>query len=226
MFSRSEALLGHEAIERLARSRVAVFGVGGVGGWCAEALVRTGVGRLLVVDDDVVRPSNLNRQCPATSRTLGRAKVEALAERLAEINPSVEIETRCERFLPDSDASAFAGCDAVVDAIDSVDCKAKLILAAVGSGLPFVSSMGAALRIDPTRVEVRRFDRVEGDGLARALRQRFKRLGTYPAHPFACVCSTEPPRHAEGETRGSLMSVTATFGMCLASETIRNLSRE
>ena len=203
---------------RLAAAQVAVIGVGGVGGWCAEALVRTGVGHITLVDDDTVQPSNLNRQCPATSKTLGLPKVEAMKSRLLEINPDCDVTAVSARFVSAAD---LPRADLVVDAIDSVDCKAELILAATEKGMPVVSSMGAALRTDPTKVEVRRFDKVEGDGLARALRQRFKRLNRFPAAKFACVCSTEAPRKAD--ERGSLMPVTATFGMCLAAEAIRLL---
>ncbi len=200
--------------------RVAVVGVGGVGSWCAEALLRTGVRHLTLMDDDVVAPSNVNRQCPATSRTLGRPKVEVMRERLLEIDPEadvVAVNERYERGLPRGGAV-----DAIVDAIDSVPCKAELILTATAAGIPLFSSMGAALRFDPTQVEVRRFDRIAGDGLARALRQRFRKLGRFPARPFACVTTRElPARRADLTTKGSLMPVTATFGMALAAEVIR-----
>ena len=250
---------------RLKAAHVLVVGVGGVGSWCAEALVRTGVGHMTLVDDDRVVESNVNRQCPATSLTLGRPKVEAMAERLCAINPQADVRTRVERF---EGVESFEGFDVVVDAIDSVDCKAELILSATEAGVPIVSSMGAALRLDPTKVTVTRFEKVEGDGLARALRQRFKKLQRFPTAKFSCVWSTEQlqdpivgafPRNApqaerrhsllsahfeemrphEGDVlqlvlstetqrhgeKGSLMPVTATFGMCLASEAIRILTK-
>ena len=207
---------------RLAAARVLVVGVGGVGSWCAEALVRTGLGKITLVDDDVVAESNVNRQSQATAATIGRAKVEAMAGRLRAVNPECEVETRNSRFSSGTSIPGWDGFDVIVDAIDSVDCKAELILGATEAGVPLVSSMGAALRTDPTKVEVRRFDKVEGDGLARALRQRFKRLNRFPAAKFACVCSTEIPR--ESDERGSLMQVTAAFGMCLAAEAVRQLT--
>ena len=248
MFSRSEVLLGEAAMSRLRTARVLVVGVGGVGSWCAEALVRTGVGHVTLVDDDVVAESNLNRQCPATAKTIGRPKVEAMAERLREINPGCVVVPVCRRFAgwaSFSSESSRSGIDLVVDAIDSVDCKAELILGATEAGVSIVSSMGAALRLDPTKVKVTRFEKVEGDGLARALRQRFKRLQRFPAAKFSCVWSTEPPVFLNTETRGhgengekssvspclcvktkgSLMPVTATFGMCLASEAVRILTK-
>ena len=228
--SRASALLGDVAMARLAASRVAVVGVGGVGSWCAEALVRTGVGSLTLVDDDVVAPSNLNRQCPATAAAIGRRKTEAMRERLLSINPEARVEALAARYPGGMPAEfSLAGFDCVVDAIDSVDAKAELVLAATGAGVPIVSSMGAALRLDPTKVVVRRFDRVVGDGLARALRRRFKRLGRRPPAPFACVCSLEVPMRTEASSghggRGSVMQVTCAFGMALAAEVVSILAR-
>ena len=224
---------------RLTAARVLVVGIGGVGSWCAEALVRTGLGHITLVDDDTVAESNVNRQCPATAATVGRPKVEVMAERLKEINPACKVEAVNMRYTSSS-VSCLKSFDLVVDAIDSVDCKAELILGAAEAGLPIVSSMGAALRLDPTKVKVARFEKVEGDGLARALRQRFKKLGRFPKGRFRCVWSAESPvgrsvpdrrgaqgtaRPTIGEGKGSLMPVTATFGMCLASEAIRILTK-
>ena len=239
-FSRSVALLGAEAMKRLADARVLVVGVGGVGSWCAEALVRTGLGHITLVDDDVVAESNLNRQCPAMATTVGRPKVDAMEARLCAINPDCEIVALKKRFTSTVNLNLQPQPSLIVDAIDSVDCKAELILGATEAGVPIVSSMGAALRLDPTEVKVTRFEKVEGDGLARALRQRFKKLGRFPRAKFNCVWSTETPvgrsvpdrrgaqgtaRPTEGEIKGSLMPVTATFGMCLASEAIKLLMK-
>ena len=221
IFSRTEALLGKAALERLGSAHVLVVGVGGVGSWCAEALVRTGIGAITVMDDDLVAVSNVNRQCPATSLTIGSPKTEAMKARLLSINPGCTVNARQERFERPEGLDGFG---LVVDAIDSVNCKAELILGATEKGIPIVSSMGAALRTDPGKVVVRRFDKVEGDGLARALRQRFKRLGRFPAAPFNCVCSTEPPAKLDDPSaKGSLMTVTATFGMFLAAEAVKAL---
>jgi len=204
---------------RLAGARVLVVGVGGVGGWCAEALARMGVGNLTIVDDDVVAESNLNRQCAATVPTIGRVKVEAMRERLAAVNPDCRVTALNVRY-PDT-AVRISDFDVVADAIDSVDCKAELILNATAAGVPLVSSMGAALRLDPTRIKANRFDKVAGDGLARALRQRFKRLERYPKN-FTAVWSDEAP--LECETRGSVMPVVAAFGMCMAAEVVKRLT--
>ena len=219
-FSRSIALLGERAFERLSHLRVVIVGVGGVGSWCAEALVRTGLIHLTLLDDDLVAPSNINRQCPALESTLGQPKVEALRARLLAINSAADIQaiqTRYQSGLPISDSI-----DVIVDAIDSVEDKAELILAATAAKIPIISSMGAALRFDPTQVEVKRFERITGDGLARALRQRFRRLNRFPSSKFYCVTTKELPFHrSDLKTKGSLMSVTATFGMTLASEVIK-----
>ena len=218
---RALPLVGEKALARLAGARIAVFGVGGVGSWCAEALVRSGARRLLLIDDDTVAPSNLNRQCEATFSTLGRPKVDAMRERLLEIVPDAEVETCRVRFGPDS---PLPRADFIVDAIDSVAAKASLILSAAKQGVPIVSSMGAALRTDPTKVVVRRFDRIAGDGLAKALRQRFKKLGEYPPRRFLAVCSLELP--AKIGLRASLMQVTAVFGMALAAEVVKFFANE
>ena len=235
---------------RLATARALVVGVGGVGSWCAEALVRTGLGHVTLMDDDVVAESNVNRQCPATAKTVGRPKVEAMAERLSEINPACEVVARVSRFTGVASVSSLTDYDLIVDAIDSVDCKVELILSVTEADVPLVSSMGAALRLDPTKVTVSRFEKVMGDGLARALRQRFKKVGRWPKGRFSCVWSTEAvhgafsseaeriplPRsddnraicQSDNQTipKGSLMPVTATFGMCLASEAIRILTAD
>ena len=231
-FARSEALLGGEAMVRLKAARVLVVGVGGVGSWCAEALVRTGLGHITLVDDDVVAESNVNRQCPATAATVGQPKVEAMAERLRAINPGCDITARNSRFSSAASISNWTNFDLIVDAIDSIDCKAELILGATEAGVSLVSSMGAALRLDPTKVKVTRFEKVEGDGLARALRQRFKKLGRFPKGKFSCVWSGETPvtvprsgGAAGTVVKGSVMPVTAVFGMCLASEAIRILTK-
>ncbi len=220
-FSRSIALLGEDAFNRLAHMHVAVVGVGGVGSWCAEALVRTGLMHLTIMDDDLVAPSNINRQCPALASTMGQPKVNALRDRLLAINPAAEIIARPERYT--AALPTQAPLDFIVDAIDSVPSKAELILASTAADIPIVSSMGAALRFDPTQVEVKRFDKVQGDGLARALRQRFRKLGRFPTKPFKCVTTRELPRHLDDPTvKGSLMMVTATFGMALAAEVIHS----
>ncbi len=220
---RAEQVLGPGALNALARKRILCVGVGGVGSWCAEALVRSGAKRLTLMDDDVVQPSNLNRQLPATLLTMGRPKVEALRERLLTLGEGLEIVALQKRYVgPQS--ICLSDFDYVIDAIDSVEAKASLCLSCTELkhmlGRPLVySSMGAALRRDPTQVRVSEFWQVKGDGLARALRNRYKKSGAYPLGKIRCVHSTELPAKpsADPSQRGSLMPVTATFGLTLAS---------
>ena len=229
--ARSRAVLGDEAFERLLNLHVAVFGVGGVGGWCAEALVRTGVRHLTLVDDDTVAATNINRQRQAILRDLGKPKVEVLKAILLEIAPDAEIETVCERYTPESAGRfdrVFSRCNVIVDAIDSVDCKADLMLRGgmSGGGLPVVfSSMGAALRMDPTKVRVAPFHKVAGDGLAKALRGRFRK-SQIPLPRNLCVYSEEIPEKSAVSAKGSLMPVTCAFGMALASLVLRHVRPE
>lgn len=191
-FNRTRLLLGDEMMSRLDSARVIIFGVGGVGSWCAEGLVRSGIGHLTIVDSDRVCITNVNRQMMATSRTVGMVKVEALKERLLEINPDVDIQA-VQAIYSEETASQFDldSYDYVVDAIDSLKDKAALILHATRSKARFFSSMGAALKLDPTKIEVAEFWKVKGCPLARALRQRFKKKKEFPAKKFLCVFSDE-----------------------------------
>ncbi len=222
---RTETLLGKEWMNRLKQLHVAVYGLGGVGGWCCEALVRSGVGKLTIIDDDIVQPSNLNRQCCATAKTIGMKKADAMKSRLLEINPDADITAVSERFVPGMHPVV---CDVIVDAIDSVDCKFALILEAKIAGIEIVSSLGAAKRLDPTKVELKRFSKVEGDALARALRQRIKELAKRSPTPlpkidFLCAVSSETP--APIASLGSMMPVTAAFGLVLASAVVDGVRR-
>ena len=214
---------------RLKEIRVIIFGVGGVGSWCAEALVRTGLRHLTIVDSDCVADSNCNRQLMATVKTLGRLKVEALADRFAEINPEAEVTALSLRYTAEkAEQFHLKDYDYVVDCIDSVRDKADLILRATGnSGTTLFCSMGAALRTDPTLVRAAEFRNVKGDALARALRNRFKKEGRFPSRKFRCVYSEEQAAHNlfEGDGNGSLMTVTATFGLTLASLVINDLRK-
>lgn len=222
-FARSRSLLGDEAMERLAAAKAIVVGVGGVGSWAAEALVRTGVGEVAIMDDDTVAESNLNRQCPACADTLGMPKVEVMAARLRAINPECRITGIVRRYPEGGGDIDLSRYDVAVDAIDSIKCKARLILDAQAAGCAVVSSMGAAMRLDPTKVVAGRFDKVVGDHLAKALRRQFKLLGRHPKR-FTAVWSTEQcAKPARAGEMGSVMSVTATFGMCIAAKAIEEM---
>ena len=192
IFRRTELLLGDEAMKEISSKRVIIFGVGGVGSWCAESLIRSGIRRLTIVDSDRVCITNINRQLMATTQTVGQVKVEALRERLLTINPSADIDARQEIFNEQTAASFdLESYDYIIDAIDSLKDKALLILMATSMKVKFFSSMGAALKLDPTRIRVAEFWKISGDPLARALRKRFKRDGRYPKRKFMCVFSDE-----------------------------------
>ena len=231
-FVRSRSLLGDAAFERLASVHVAVFGVGGVGGWCAEALLRTGVRRLTLIDDDTVAESNVNRQRQAKPSTVGMAKADVLRDLLLETVADAEITAITERYTPDAPErfdSLIGDCDFVIDAIDSVDCKAHLIRRCTSEPdvrrTVIFSSMGAALRTDPSKMRIAPFNKVCGDGLAKALRSRYKKAGcSLPKH--LCVYSEEPPHAGTGTAKGSIMPVTCSFGMALASLVIRTVSEQ
>lgn len=257
MQQREALLLGQEAMDRLHSMRVIVFGVGGVGSWCAEALVRSGIRHITIVDSDRVCVTNCNRQLMAIPANIGRVKVEAMRERLLALNPACEVTALEMRYSPET-AESFhlERFDAVVDAIDSLECKAHLMLHATrlskaidrgelqGEGfakkLTLVSSMGAALRLDPFSVRQGEFWSIKGDALARALRNKFKKWEQYPAKKFRCVYSEEPAKRNLGDQHpvellegvkktqinGSAVQITAVFGMAIASIIINEACRQ
>lgn len=237
LFGRAELLLGHQCMERMKQARVIIFGVGGVGSWCAECLIRTGIHHLTIVDNDVVCETNRNRQLMATSRTVGRVKVEALRERLLELNPEADVKA-LPRIYNSETAEQFhlQDYDYVIDAIDSLQDKAHLILHATSlPGVTLFSSMGAALRINPFMVRKAEFWKVKNDALARALRNQFKRNKTFPSRKFQCVYSEEPALPNMGETdekcpgkkrvNGSLNHITAIFGFSLAGMVLTDIQQ-
>ena len=192
IFRRMELLLGNEAVGRIGSRRVIIFGVGGVGSWCAESLIRSGIRQLTIVDSDRVCITNINRQLMATTKTVGQVKVEALRERLLTINPKAEI-TALQKIFTEETAAGFdiGQYEYIIDAIDSLKDKALLIEMACQTKAKFFSSMGAALKMDPTRIQVTEFWKVKGDPLARALRNRFKKEKRFPKRKFLCVFSDE-----------------------------------
>lgn len=241
MFSRSERLLGNAGMERLRSVRAIVFGVGGVGSWVAEGLVRTGVVHLTIVDSDVVAVSNINRQLPATTLTVGMPKVEALKQHLLEVNPEAQITALNAIYCADNAASfSLEAYDYIIDCIDSLEHKVSLILHATSLPAQFYSSMGAALKMDPTRISVAEFWKVKGCPLAAALRRRIKKKGTFPKKKFKCVYSEELLENRTSETEvasgmwdaqkaqinGSLMHITAIYGLTLAGLIIQDIANK
>ena len=232
IFRRSELLLGDKAMDRIAEKRVIIFGVGGVGSWCAESLVRSGIRKLTIVDSDHVSVTNINRQLMATTKTVGQVKVDVLKERLLDINPSAEI-TALQQIFSAETASEFCleEYDYIIDAIDSLKDKALLILMACQTKAKFFSSMGAALKLDPTRIRTAEFWKVTGDPLARALRNRFKRDKTFPKHKFLCVYSDEllenkMPIDPDDKGNGSIVHITAVFGFMLAGLVVQDVVKK
>lgn len=226
MLSRVEKLIGKDALERTKQARVIVFGVGGVGSWCVEALVRSGIKHITIVDSDCVEPSNLNRQLMATSLTLGQPKVEALRERLLSIFPDTEVEAQQAIYTAEtSEQFHLETYDYIIDCIDSLPHKLHLILTATSlSTRPmFVSSMGAARKLDPSGIRAAEFWKVEGCPLARALRTKMKKEGTFPRRKFKCVYA--PGILESSEPGGTMMHVTAQFGLTLASLVLQDITQ-
>ena len=202
-FSRTELLLGKENMEKLAAARVCIFGIGGVGGYAAEALARSGVGHLALVDNDVVAISNLNRQIIAMHQTLGRYKVDVMKERILSINPAAEVVVHKCFYLPETQAQFdFANYDYVVDAIDTVAGKISLVLQAEACGTPIISSMGAGNKLDPTAFRVADIYETSVCPLAKVMRKELKKRGV---KKLKVVYSRELPLKARsGEGTGSL----------------------
>ena len=228
LFQRTELLLGQEAMESLVSKRVIIFGVGGVGSWCAESLVRSGIRHLTVVDSDCVAESNVNRQLMATTSTLGQPKVEVLRKRLLTINPEATIVAVQKTYCAETaDRFPLNDYHYIIDAIDSLKDKALLILQACQTDAKFFSSMGAALKLDPLQIKITEFWKVQGDPLARALRKYFKSRQTFPAKKFQCVFSDEQRKNVlqptdQTRANGTAMHITAIFGLMLSSLVIKD----
>ncbi len=201
IFRREELLLGADMMEVIASKRVIIFGVGGVGSWCAESLVRSGIEQLTIVDSDRVCMTNVNRQLMATTKTVGKVKVDVLKERLLDINPAANI-TAIQDIYSAETAESFhlSSYDYIIDAIDSLKDKADLILRATKTDAKLFASMGAALKMDPTKISVAEFWKVKGCPLAAALRRKFKHNKTFPSKKFQCVYSEELLRN-RGENK-------------------------
>lgn len=225
IFSRAEGMLGPEVMNRMKQVRVIIFGVGGVGSWCAECLVRTGIHHLTIVDGDMVCASNVNRQMMATTKTIGQVKVDALKQRLLEINPEADIEA-VHKMYTDQTASEFRleDYDYIVDAIDSVNDKMLLMLRSCQTSAMFFSSMGAARRMNPQNISVAEFWKVKGCPLGSVLRRKFRSLGEYPKKKFKCVYSDEQPSAIQGAGLGSLHHITAIFGLTIAGMIVQDIT--
>ena len=244
-FSRTELLFGREAMDKLQNSRVAVFGIGGVGGYVCEALVRSGVYHFDLIDDDQVCLTNLNRQIIATRKTVGQYKVDVMRERILEINPDADVSVHKCFFLPENaDEFPFEEYDYVVDAVDTVTAKIELVMKAQEKGVPIISSMGAGNKLDPSAFKVADIYKTRVDSLARVMRREMKKRGVKklkvvyseedPKRPIEdmavscrnhCIC---PPgaQHKCTERRdipGSTAFVPSVAGLIIAGEVIKDL---
>ena len=245
-FSRTELLLGKEAMERLSKAKVAVFGIGGVGGYVCEALVRSGVGSFDLVDDDKVCLTNLNRQIIATRKTVGQYKAEVMKERILDINPDAKVEIHKCFFLPENaDEFPFEEYDYIVDAVDTVTAKIALVMKAQEKGVPIISSMGAGNKLDASQFQVADIYKTKVCPLAKVMRRELKKRGvkklkvvyseekpTRPIDDMAISCRTNcicPPgaKHKCTERRdipGSVAFVPSVAGLIIAGEVIKDLA--
>ena len=245
-FARTQLLLGGDGIARLRAARVAVFGVGGVGGHAVEALVRSGVGAVDLYDDDRVCLTNLNRQLIATRKTIGAHKVDALAERMREINPDVRIGAHRMFYMPDvADEVDLSAYDYVIDAVDTVSAKLELAVRCEKLGVPVISAMGAGNKLDPTRFRVADVYETSIDPLARVMRRELRKRGVkrlkvvysteVPIKPLddeeiscrtRCVCPPGTTRKCSvrRDIPGSTAFVPPVVGMIIAAEIVREIS--
>ncbi|QHI72149.1 tRNA threonylcarbamoyladenosine dehydratase [Aminipila terrae] len=227
IYSRTERLLGSEALNKLSGSRVAVFGIGGVGGYVVEALARSGVGTIDIIDKDEVSISNINRQLIATSKTVGIAKVQVMKERIHDINPEINVNAYQCFYLPETaDQFNFNDYDYVVDAVDTVTAKVEIVMRAEAAGVPVISSMGAGNKLDPTMFEVADIYKTSVCPLAKVMRKELKQRGirklkvVYSREQPVPVSKPDP---GEKATPGSVAFVPSVAGLIIAGEVIKDI---
>lgn len=221
-FSRTQMLLGEEAMEKLKNARVAIFGVGGVGGYVCESLVRSGVGHFDLIDKDTVSTSNINRQIIATTKTVGRDKVDVMKERMLEINPDVSVNVYRCFFLPDnSDEFPFEEYDYVVDAVDTITAKIELVMKCKEKGVPIISSMGAGNKLDPSAFKVSDIYKTQMCPLAKVMRHELKKRNV---KKLKVVYSEEKPISAERkDVPGSVAFVPSVVGLIIGGEVVKDI---
>lgn len=244
-FSRMELLVGPEALDKLAGCKVAVFGVGGVGSFTVEGLVRSGVGKLVLVDDDCVCLTNLNRQLHATMKTVGKPKVEVMRDRVLEINPRAEVTIHQKFYMPDTSSEILEDdFDYIVDAIDTVTAKIDLVMKAREKGIPIISSMGTGNKMDPTRLEVTDISKTSVDPLARVMRKELRERGIttlkvvysreepvktqeteQASCKMGCICPKGTTRKCtiRHHIPGSVSFVPPAAGLIIAGEVVKDL---
>lgn len=238
LFARSELLLGSKTMQQIATKKVILFGVGGVGSWCAEGLIRSGINNLTIVDSDRVAIPNINRQLQATTKTIGKLKVDALKERIEEINPAATVTAIPKIYDSESsDSFHLEEYDYIIDAIDSLSNKAHLLLTASKTAAVTFSSMGAGLKLDPQKIRVTEFWKVRGCKLAAALRKKMEK-GEKTVKPILCVYTEEVQKNRgddalanadengsfrKARINGTMVQVTAVFGFSLSGLVIQDI---
>ena len=224
-FEREAMLIGEDKVEKLKGAHVALFGVGGVGSYTAEALARCGVGKLTLVDNDCVGITNINRQLCALSSTVGKNKVDVVAERLLDINPDIKIERRCEFVLPENiDEFDFSDLDYIIDAIDTVSAKLAIAQKAACEGVPVISCMGTGNKLDPTKFCVTDISKTTTCPLARVMRRELKKRGIYH---LKVVYSTEEAKKLDGvRIPASIAFVPSVAGLIAAGEVVKDIIKE
>lgn len=220
-FERLIILVGEKKFQKLHDTKVAIIGLGGVGGAALEVLCRSGVGRVVIVDFDYVEPSNINRQIIASTNVFGKLKTEVFVERLKTINPELQIFAHTKRLDAFNIDSILADVDFVIDAIDDINNKVNLINFCLTKKIPFISAMGMALKTDPKKVQVMKMNQTSNDPLAKALRNKLRKQEI--DLDFNVVSSTETPHSLQDGLLGSYMAVTFTAGLLAADYTIKYL---
>jgi len=244
-FSRTELLIGSEALKKLAQSKVAVFGIGGVGTFVVEGLVRSGVGKFVLVDDDSICLTNINRQLHATSKTVGKPKVEVMRDRILEINPQAEVEVYKEFYLPDTAEKLIKDdYDYIIDAIDTVTGKLSLVTKAKEKNIPIISSMGAGNKLDPTKLEVTDISKTSICPLAKVMRKELRKKGIKSlkvvysketpiksketeesscTHGCICPAGTTRKCTSRRQVPGSIAFVPSVAGLLIAGEVVKDI---
>ncbi len=230
-FSRTELLIGKDGIKKLQQSKVAIFGIGGVGSYVVEALVRAGIGNFILVDHDTVSASNINRQIIATTKTIGKYKVDVAKERILEINPDVKVEIHKEFFMPDSNEILDKTIDYVIDCVDTITAKIELVVRANKLNIPIISSMGTGNKLDPTKFEITDIYKTSVCPLAKVMRKELRARGIEKLKVIYSTAEPMIPKEVdntdsateEKRVPGSISFVPSVAGLMLAGEVIKDI---
>ena len=220
-FSRFIPLIGEDKFETLSHAKVMVFGVGGVGGYVVEALARSGINQFILIDNDVVEETNINRQIIATYETIGQAKVDVMKKRILSINPDAKVDAIQKFYLPDnSDEFDFSNVDYIIDCVDTVSAKLSIVSKAKEMNIPVISAMGAGNKLDPNKLEISDIYKTSVDPLCKVMRHELKKLGI---NKLKVAYSKEPPIKLNNRTPNSGAIVPTSMGLLIASEVIKDL---